>query len=613
MLRAFVLALAVASVAASGAQDVLRLRHLSDADPALAIADGRKALDGGRFGDDPDQAREALRWMGRAAMILSDDAAIAEVVLRLDGLAQTRNDTVAKAYAGFLRAQRLQNQNHARDGLAEALASADLLQEQTDPNLLAVSDYSLCDAYSEVEEFARALPFCQRAQKRSRESGDAYGEGRALNLEAEVRFNQHDNAAAIDLLKQARDRFAALGEDTMVVNIDDNLARLYIEQGRAAEALELARKSYAVDRTLGRTLYAVLGRANVARALSALKRHDEAQVEIAGAVAEARERKLTSTLPDLLDTQSRVAEAAGDLPLALKSLREADDLDTNAPKQSKGSTPIADLEARFAAREKELQIRELEHANQAKQLELAAAATQAARHEDELSRQRLVIALAIIGILALAVIAALLWLLLRVQRRHGAELSLQALRDPLTGVDNRRALFTQLRALLDGVEADCAHGLLLVDLDHFKRINDGHGHPAGDAVLVAVATRLREALGTRGSIARLGGEEFTILVPACGRAAALAIAEELRAAIAQVGVPQIIEPGQVTASIGVALFEGQASVDDWMRAVDRALYAAKARGRNCVVEAASVRLNVTATGRVGAEVPEACAGSETVG
>ena len=155
MLSAFVLALAVASVAASGAQDVSRLRHLSDADPTQALVDGRKLLDGGRLSDDPAQAREALRWMGRAAMILSDDAAIAEVVLRLDGLAQTRNDTVAKAYAGFLRAQRLQNQNHARDGLAEALASADLLQEEKDPNLLAVSDYSLCDAYSEVEEFAR--------------------------------------------------------------------------------------------------------------------------------------------------------------------------------------------------------------------------------------------------------------------------------------------------------------------------------------------------------------------------------------------------------------------------------------------------------------------------
>ena len=108
MLRAVWLMLAFASAAVTGGSDVVRLRHLSAADPAQALAEGRKLLDGGKLSDDGAQAREALRWMGRAAIIQSDDAAIAEVVLRLDGLAQTRNDTVAKAYAGFVRAQRLQ-------------------------------------------------------------------------------------------------------------------------------------------------------------------------------------------------------------------------------------------------------------------------------------------------------------------------------------------------------------------------------------------------------------------------------------------------------------------------------------------------------------------------
>jgi hypothetical protein len=133
MLRAAWLLLALASAAIAGEADVSRMRHLSDATPAQALDEGRKLLDGGKLSDDSTQAREVLRWMGRAAIILSDDAAIAEVVLRLDGLAQTHADTVAKAYAGFLRAQRLQSQNRARDGLAEALSSADLLQEKKDP------------------------------------------------------------------------------------------------------------------------------------------------------------------------------------------------------------------------------------------------------------------------------------------------------------------------------------------------------------------------------------------------------------------------------------------------------------------------------------------------
>ena len=592
MLRSVWLALVFSTVAAAATVDLPKLRHLSEAQPAQALADGRRLLDSGKLSDDPAEAREVLRWMGRAALILSDEAAIAEVVLRLDGVAQTHADTVAKAYAGFLRAQRMQMQNRAREGLAEALSSADLLQEQKDPKLLALSDHNLCDAYYEAEEFARALPFCQRAGERWRQIGDGYEEAWAINLEAIVRYNQNDNAAAIALLEHARDRMHALGEESMVVSFNDNLARLYIEQGRAAEALELTRKAYEVDRATGRLSYAVLARANVARALSALKRHGEAQTEIAASVEEARTNKLASLLPDLLDTQSRIAESAGDLKLALKSLRESSDLDQNAPKQAGGSTSISDLEARFAAREKELQIRELEHANQAKQLELAAANAQAAEHEVQMSRQKLVLAGAGAGLAALAIIVALLYQLLRVQKKHGAELSEQALRDPLTGVDNRRALFTNMRELLSTGTAQGEHALLLIDLDHFKRINDSHGHPAGDAVLVAVAMQLKQQLQGRCSLARLGGEEFAVLCPASGRNAALGLAEELRLAVAQTAVRDLPVPTQVTASIGVALFEGKGSLDDWMRAVDRALYAAKARGRNCVVEAASVRVNV---------------------
>jgi diguanylate cyclase (GGDEF)-like protein len=592
MVRSVWLALVLSTAAAATTVDLPKLRHLSEAQPAQALADGRLLLDSGKLSDDPADAREVLRWMGRAALMLSDEAAIAEVVLRLDGLSQTHADTAAKAYAGFLRAQRLGMQNRAREGLAEALGSADLLQEQKNPKLLAFSDYNLCDAYYEAEEYARALPFCQRASERWRQAGDGYEEALAINLEAIVRYNQNDNAAAIELLEHARDRMHTLGEESMVVSFNDNLARLYIEQGRAAEALELARKAYEGDRASGRLSYTVLGRANVARALSALKRHDEAQTEIAASVDQARANKLASLLPDLLDTQSRIAEAAGDLKLALKSLRESNDLDQKPPKQPSGGTSISDLEARFATREKELQIRELEHANQAKQLQLAAANAEAVEHEQQISRQKLVLTAAGAGLAALAIIVALLYKLLRVQKKYGAELSVQALRDPLTGVDNRRALFANIGELLAREIPQSEHALLLIDLDHFKRINDSHGHPAGDAVLVAVAMRLKQQLQGRCSLARLGGEEFAVLCPAGGREIAFRLAEELRLAIADTVVRDLPVPTRVTASIGVALYQGRGSSDDWMRAADRALYAAKARGRNCVVEADSVRVNV---------------------
>jgi diguanylate cyclase (GGDEF)-like protein len=593
MLRWVWLALTFACAAAlAAAPDLPKLRHLSEAQPAAALVEGRQLLDSGELGDDPTSAREVLRWMGRAALIQADDAALAEVVLRLDGLAQTHSDPIAKAYAGFLRADQLQAQGKGRDALAEALSAADSLQDKRDPELLALSDYSLCTAYDEIQEFERALPFCQHARERWHATGNAYDEGRALSLEADVRYNQNDSATAIRLLEQARALYRKLGEDSMALSASDNLARLYIGKGRASEALELSRSAYAQDRASDRELYAVLSRANIARALSALGRHQEAQAEIGGAVSEAREHKLVSTLPDLLDGQSRIAEAAGDLKLALKSLRESADLDQNAPKHSDSANSVAALEARFASREKELQIRELERANHIKQLELTAANAQAVQHEEELSRQRLSLIAASVAVVALIVITVLLFKLLRVQRRHGALLSEQALRDPLTGVDNRRALFLHMRQLLAEQGPPLPHALLLLDLDHFKQVNDNHGHPAGDAVLIAVARQLAQRLGERGSLARLGGEEFAILCPGCGRNVAIELADDLRHAVAELLVADVPALGQVTASIGVALFDGEGSLDDWMRAVDRALYAAKARGRNCVVEASSVRVDV---------------------
>jgi diguanylate cyclase (GGDEF)-like protein len=155
--------------------------------------------------------------------------------------------------------------------------------------------------------------------------------------------------------------------------------------------------------------------------------------------------------------------------------------------------------------------------------------------------------------------------------------------DPLTGVANRRVLPELLdRRLAAGDE----HlGVLLVDVDRFKRINDGLGHAAGDVVLVEVARRIRETIREEDTVARVGGEEFLVLLHGMSDAASLRLlGERMRAAmagapmwIAGVGVP-------VTASIGGALSgrEHQAG-ESLLAAADRALYAAKRAGRDRVV------------------------------
>lgn len=172
--------------------------------------------------------------------------------------------------------------------------------------------------------------------------------------------------------------------------------------------------------------------------------------------------------------------------------------------------------------------------------------------------------------------------------RREARLRNRALRDPLTGLHNRRFLeetmdAEQRRALRTGATI----GLLLVDIDHFKRFNDAHGHDAGDALLRGVGTLLRHAVREGDTACRYGGEEFVVVLPGADLAGTAGRAETLRAAIARwharhEGVPL----GPVTVSIGVAVLPLHGR--DWrstLRAADQALYAAKHAGRNRVVVA----------------------------
>ena len=145
--------------------------------------------------------------------------------------------------------------------------------------------------------------------------------------------------------------------------------------------------------------------------------------------------------------------------------------------------------------------------------------------------------------------------------------------DALTGIANRRAWESALVDAL-GRGARAVH-VLLLDLDHFKRYNDAHGHPGGDAMLRACAEAWAHALRPTDELARLGGEEFGALVLGCDAGEAHAIADRLRAAV----------PDRQTVSIGLATWGGAETAEALVARADRALYAAKAAGRDRVVRA----------------------------
>ncbi len=144
--------------------------------------------------------------------------------------------------------------------------------------------------------------------------------------------------------------------------------------------------------------------------------------------------------------------------------------------------------------------------------------------------------------------------------------------DPLTGLLNRRGFSRQMR----GTEAGA---LLLLDLDHFKAVNDCYGHQVGDRVLCHVADTATEMLRKKDLLARWGGEEFVIFLPGAPPALAGAIANRLREAIA---IDQAEVGPEVTISIGVAPHSGGEAFDQAFVAADRALYQAKSDGRTLV-------------------------------
>lgn len=162
--------------------------------------------------------------------------------------------------------------------------------------------------------------------------------------------------------------------------------------------------------------------------------------------------------------------------------------------------------------------------------------------------------------------------------------------DGLTRIPNRRHFEESMeREWRRSLRSGDSLALLLVDIDHFKRLNDSYGHPAGDRILQNVARALA-ACATRSSdtVARYGGEEFAALLPSIGREGALRVAEAMRAAIEGLALPTPAATGRVTVSVGLAYIvavEG-GYPSELLAQADEALYRAKAEGRNCVREAA---------------------------
>ena len=176
--------------------------------------------------------------------------------------------------------------------------------------------------------------------------------------------------------------------------------------------------------------------------------------------------------------------------------------------------------------------------------------------------------------------------MLEIQREMIAareELRLQATQDALTGMLNRRLVLDILeRELTRGQRLELPLAVLMIDIDHFKAVNDAYGHQAGDAVLKGVAERVNSTVRPYDAMGRYGGEEFLAILPGCDALHGQVVAERLRHAASHEAILTDAVEISVTLSVGLASSGGDRSGEQLVHAADRALYEAKRNGRNRV-------------------------------
>ena len=165
---------------------------------------------------------------------------------------------------------------------------------------------------------------------------------------------------------------------------------------------------------------------------------------------------------------------------------------------------------------------------------------------------------------------------------QGRRLEAMIFEDPLTQLYNRRFMLTQLAALVSGARRhERPMSVVMIDVDHFKSLNDQHGHEAGDRALVAVAHAMRDRLRAEDYLGRLGGEEFLALLPDVDESGAALVADSLRATVAERPVDIGTHSMPMTVSAGYATWEGEAP-GELLKRADDAMYRAKAAGRDAV-------------------------------
>jgi diguanylate cyclase (GGDEF)-like protein len=426
---------------------------------------------------------------------------------------------------------------------------------------------------------ATANRLIAQAQRIARFEGSPTVQVRVGVLDGLLHFKRQQPEAVQRAFEAALVIANAAGLKRPAMTLRANLSDAYIHQGRPGDALAAIKLALPVARLHHdfRTERLLLHNAALARLT--LGQVVQAKSEMTY-VLELWQRdtgpgQRQEALREFGDALAKAGDAAGALDLFHKEEALSDEI-----RAANKAAAEAELHARYDQEAQKRRIELLGRDNQLKSAEL-----------DNQSLTRRLWMFAAAAMVLLGVLAVMMYLRMRELNRtlvkHEALLRAHSERDALTGLANRRQFREVMR--VRGGERAFKGALLMVDVDHFKRVNDHYGHATGDRVLVEVARRLSAAMRGDDLVARWGGEEFLVFAPNVEGAELDQLAERVRLAMNQ--APVALEGGssiETTVSIGYAAFPlpGSDAPVTWEQAVnlaDLSLYTAKNQGRNCAV------------------------------
>lgn len=481
-------------------------------------------------------------------------------------------------------ALRLQARMHESVGtlpLAEASAryALELAQAGHDDYLTAMSMGSLAQLSQAQEQPEQAQAWLSQALQMAQ--GDAVAMANVKLYESSVASQRKDPLAQMQALEEAIG-FATQADATQrIAMLQSNLVDAYLRQNQPAKAMAMAQQALPAllatgDRRLERTL-----RHNLSVAFIQLGQFELARREMA-LVNNLRNGQQDQGIRVVeLREQGEAWAAAGQAKEALAVYHEERALTAEVHARNRAAS-LLQLKVKYDSERKQRDLDLLARDNRLKDRQLANA---------DLTRQ---VGLAVAALLGLGLLLGGV-MVGRVRAAHQrlkvneALLRVQSERDPLTDLANRR----HFRTVMEQQRQSHFNGaLLLVDIDHFKHVNDALGHAAGDAVICEVARRISQAVRAEDLVVRWGGEEFLIFAPAVSPAQLALLAERILACVGEepVASTRLL---RVTVSVGFAHFPlAPAKLQlPWEQAVnwtDMALYMAKARGRNRAIGIATV-------------------------